>query len=68
LFFAEDFFVFVRGVPWPFLPEALGESDVDDFRLARRFIHPVKGRFRVCRSFAMSVSNFAKTLQTARMQ
>ena len=59
LFFTADFFDLAGAVLWFFLLDALGEASavaLEDLRFARRFIHPVKGRLRVCRSFAMKVS------------
>ena len=51
MFFAAVFLDFGGAALW-----FLGESEAEDLRLARRFIHPAKGRLRVCRSLSMSIS------------
>ena len=58
MFFAACFLDFGLTLGWPFLPGWGGASDVElePLRLARRFIQPVKGRLRECRSLAMRVS------------
>jgi hypothetical protein len=62
--FLPAFLVFGCGAMWFFFPDGFGESDEEDLRFASRFIHPVKGRLRVCRSFAMNVSSvFAHSMK-----
>jgi hypothetical protein len=71
LFFATPFFDLDSAAPWFFFASVLGaesEVELEDLRFARRFIHPVKGRLRVCRSLAITVSKFPRRMCVKRVK
>ena len=71
LFFVTAFFNLDSEAAWLFFAGALGaesEVELEDLRFARRFIHPVKGRLRVCRSLAITVSRFPSRAGMRRVE